>query len=1237
MVARFHYNDTVYQQLLLDKLPENEQAEVTAHVETCKDCQSKLDSLSQVEVSWDDVRQYLNPDEFANGSTGSTIGFDESRTRATLEPVGFLAEAQSDDSIGQFGRYEIKELLGRGGMGVVMRGYDPALNRHSAIKVLAPELATHSAARKRFSREAKSAAAVVHEHVVPIQTVDEEQGLPYLVMPVVEGRSLEERVTQQGPLELKEVLRIGMQIASGLAAAHAQGLVHRDVKPANILLENGVERVMITDFGLARAADDASMTRSGVIAGTPQYMSPEQSRGADIDARSDLFSLGSVLYFMCCGHSPFRAETTMGVLHRIVNDEPRSIRAINPDVPLWLEAIINRLLSKDANGRYQSAQEVSDILENWLAHLQQPDKVAPPEKLPLTPTSSSWSVRTWLACAVGFAFFAVATIVIILEWNKGTLTINAPREVPIRIMKNNEIVQRMTIRPGGGKTRIAAGDYIVEIEGEHDGLMIENGKVTLSRGDSLVVSIVETPRPRIATQPGDVPPTVRSSELAVGQSLLDAVREFNERASANKPDYPQPPLTDEEVVASIRWSLRKSNNGRLDEHRRGLTMIAEQRVLPKGWTLTGGDGTFVADNLTYLRVWDITVSNSSERNDIHTIRRRYNARLFAKDTKQPTEDTQGEGDPLAKAIEHFNDLCRDRDLGTHPPLTEDEVIAAILGWNARREEAPVSDEDFEVFQSIATTRRLPKNCTIDLRNHIRPDDRELYRVWSIRLRMNAHDASKSFAFPLRERFISFTEVKESDIHWGPPATNGLQAGVRLSPPSSSLTFRQPVLLEFVFRHSGKELMGRNPNIYSYDAIKVFDSAGNPIRVVHHRGNSATVKVGRATKWWHGGELNIRPASDNADFERESNMEVQTFSSPKAIIYAEPGQSCRMRFVVSDPTDVAVEKMKTGEVAFKVTETSSAHQYEHARNSIDESVAPAPKPESYPPSPYPRSNPPMVCKLCVVDDETGERLQGYSVAAGAVRNDGKFGWSTGTIWINKREGHDEYDELTFARDASKAPDYLRVTANGYVPHRVNESPVRDWSSHVIEVRLRRGKSVSGRVVYLGMPVSSARVFMLRESHRNQHAAVAESPNIKGVAELIPFVTYADTNDDGEFTLTGWDSEVEWLAVLAKGRTLTFVRLDPAALDPNEVMELDLPRPATLKIIAPAPNKDQYVSIRYATGGGLKHASSELTSDVPASGECVFTGLAFGKYNISLMKRSGARYVRLGLREVVVEAG
>ena len=164
-------------------------------------------------------------------------------------------------------------------MGVVFKAYDPALRRNVAIKVLSASLASCGAARRRFLREARAAAAVVHEHVVSVFAVVETVKLPFLVMEYVPGRSLQDRVDKSGPLSLTEVLRIGMQTAAGLAAAHAQGLVHRDVKPANILLENGVERVRLSDFGLARAAADAGVTQSGVVAGTPHYMAPEQARG----------------------------------------------------------------------------------------------------------------------------------------------------------------------------------------------------------------------------------------------------------------------------------------------------------------------------------------------------------------------------------------------------------------------------------------------------------------------------------------------------------------------------------------------------------------------------------------------------------------------------------------------------------------------------------------------------------------------------------------------------------------------------------------------------------------------------------------------------------------------------------------------------------------------------------------------------------------------------------------------
>lgn len=293
--------------------------------------------------------------------------------------LDFLEPCDAPGRLGKLGPYEVIEVLGRGGMGLVLKAHDPKLNRTVAIKTLAPELAANPTARKRFLREAQAAAAVSHPHVVTIHAVDEAGNTPYLVMECIAGVTLQEKIERVGTLDLREILRIGSQTAAGLAAAHAQGLIHRDVKPGNVLLENSVERVRVSDFGLARAVDDVSVTRTGEVSGTPQHMSPEQAQGQPLDQRSDLFSLGSVLYAMCTGRSPFRADTALATMRRVCDDTPRPIREINQDIPQGVVAIIDRLLAKDPDDRFQTAQEVADLLGRYLAHLQHPASTSPPE------------------------------------------------------------------------------------------------------------------------------------------------------------------------------------------------------------------------------------------------------------------------------------------------------------------------------------------------------------------------------------------------------------------------------------------------------------------------------------------------------------------------------------------------------------------------------------------------------------------------------------------------------------------------------------------------------------------------------------------------------------------------------------------------------------------------------------------------------------------------------------------
>jgi serine/threonine protein kinase len=275
--------------------------------------------------------------EAATGDPEPSAGA-EARPDAGSPNLDFLSPADDPAALGCLGPYVVTEVVGSGGMGIVLKACDESLHRVVALKVLAPELSTNPTARKRFLREGKSAAAVVHQHVVTIHAVAEDR-LPYIVMEFVHGPSLQAKIDAEGHLNLNETLRIGAQIAAGLAAAHAQGVIHRDIKPSNILLENGIERVRISDFGLARAVDDVEITRPGEVAGTPQYMSPEQAQGQPVDARSDLFSFGCVLYAMCTGRPPFRAETTIEAIRRVCDEAPRPIREINPDVPEWLAEI----------------------------------------------------------------------------------------------------------------------------------------------------------------------------------------------------------------------------------------------------------------------------------------------------------------------------------------------------------------------------------------------------------------------------------------------------------------------------------------------------------------------------------------------------------------------------------------------------------------------------------------------------------------------------------------------------------------------------------------------------------------------------------------------------------------------------------------------------------------------------------------------------------------------------------
>jgi serine/threonine protein kinase len=325
--------------------------------------------------------------------------FDDSHDSMLTE---FLAPPQSDDELGRLGKYRILEILGHGGMGVVFKGEDPRLKRAVAVKAMLPRMAASASASKRFLREAQAMAAIKHDHIVSIYEVDEDRGVPFLAMEFLHGESLDERIKRESAPRLSEVVRIGREIAEALAAAHAIGLIHRDIKPANIWLEArdqgsavsgaredeiGKEtdsekasssgssavvrrsasvppRVKILDFGLVRAAaQEAGLTRKGELLGSPSYMAPEQAKGNAVDARTDLFSLGVVLYRLLSGELPFKGNDSVSTLVNVVSHDPDAPMCLNSAVPKELSELVMQLLTKDPGQRPSSAVEVWQRLQ----------------------------------------------------------------------------------------------------------------------------------------------------------------------------------------------------------------------------------------------------------------------------------------------------------------------------------------------------------------------------------------------------------------------------------------------------------------------------------------------------------------------------------------------------------------------------------------------------------------------------------------------------------------------------------------------------------------------------------------------------------------------------------------------------------------------------------------------------------------------------------------------------------
>lgn len=335
------------------------------HIATCPRCQQRLDQIkTPIEEAIDLKRlQQPVPAELKRAVENAKRWTDTLDNASTRSMQPFHNEAAIRRILAEDG-YEVRSRIGEGGMGIVYKAFQASLDRYVAIKVLAPHYANDRQARIRFLREAKSAASINHPNVVTVHAVSDHPHLPYLVMQYVKGHSLRDRMETGHRFSTANIARIGQQIASGLEAAQKQGIVHRDIKPANIFLHSETGRVLIGDFGLARSVESSQFTKTGVLMGTPAFLAPEVLQGNQPDHRADLFSLGVLLYELCVGESPFQADTALATLHRVAREQPRNLTDLEPNVPAWLADVVERLLAKAPEQRFQSAAEVKLALKS---------------------------------------------------------------------------------------------------------------------------------------------------------------------------------------------------------------------------------------------------------------------------------------------------------------------------------------------------------------------------------------------------------------------------------------------------------------------------------------------------------------------------------------------------------------------------------------------------------------------------------------------------------------------------------------------------------------------------------------------------------------------------------------------------------------------------------------------------------------------------------------------------------
>ncbi|MEZ5944736.1 MAG: bifunctional serine/threonine-protein kinase/formylglycine-generating enzyme family protein [Planctomycetaceae bacterium] len=429
---------------------------------------------------------YLTRHHLSNEPTPGLQGLAVTKLRQITELQRILGPTDDAAAIGTLPGYLITDFLGAGGMGVVLKGEDKRLNRTVAIKLLSTAMLEQENGPQRFLREARAAAAISSSHVVTIYSVHDDP-VPFIAMEYVDGETLAS-VIGRGVPPLQEIIRISICIARGLVAAHALGIVHRDINPANILMDRVTQQIKITDFGLARMETDATLTSPGDIAGTPQYMSPEQIQGEEPDTRSDLFSFGATLYALCSGSSPFQAPSTITVLRNVCDKAHRPLRDVNPEIPEWLSEFVDQLLSKTREARIFSAEDVLRHLQSFSERIERDQSMAPAKKVAGRGRQRmmTWGVLLLLLIFIGMESTGatqMTAFVMRIAAGKGTLIINVDDPtVEVSVTDN-----KVRLKWDGQQLRLSPGEYY--IQATRDGKLVQQEVITVRRGKEAVFSV----------------------------------------------------------------------------------------------------------------------------------------------------------------------------------------------------------------------------------------------------------------------------------------------------------------------------------------------------------------------------------------------------------------------------------------------------------------------------------------------------------------------------------------------------------------------------------------------------------------------------------------------------------------------------------------------------------------------------------------------------------------------------